>query len=181
MCSHVIAAAMQTPFALYSTRRSAAYLCPHCLGDTIERRLEMPGQQPIDAASAVSFQNCEHDGTGRACWTCLEAASAELVTRWARAFHTDKQRASKLRRVVSHWRRHYDPAGIRSLHTTPQKAGLVQPRKTAVEIADDRRVRMDATRIAKRREKIRVQRRMPQTWTLQTKQTERIVVVPPSQ
>lgn len=184
MCSHVVAAEMRIPFALYATKRSAAYLCPECLGDAVERRLAMPGQQPIDAASATSFQNCDHpDSTSRACWSCLEAASAELIFRWARYFHTDKQRAGALRRVTNHWQRHYDPAGIRCggaapSHTT-MKTGASQ-RLTASQIAEDRRIQRDVTRIANRRDRIRRERGFPPTSILGAtgKQPERVVVVP---
>jgi hypothetical protein len=177
LCPHLIQSGhTQQPMALYVTARTAKYGCPVCIGDAVERRLDSPNSTPLDAASAVHFNRCHVDGE-RACWPCLEATSAELVSRWARAFHVDKTKAHALRRVVSHWHQFYDPAGIRC-RTITKGAGAA-PKKTATEIAADRRDRANATRIANRRAAIREKRRIPETWTLQTKQPEKITVVPP--
>ncbi len=178
MCSHVVEAEMQTPFALYTTKRKAEYLCPQCLADAIERRLSMPGQQPADAASAVSFAHCGHVDGERACWPCLEAACAELVSRWAKLFHQEKSKASQLRRVVAHWRKFYDPQNIQPRNIETIEAGPAQ-RMTAKQIAAERARRMTRERIQRRHQRIRQVRGFPQTFALQARQAETVVVVPP--
>ncbi len=183
MCQHIIAANLQTSFALYSIKRSAAYLCPACICDAIERRLDMPGQTPVDAASAVTFNHCDHPGSeGRACWPCLEAVSAELTLRWAKAIHVDKPAANQLRRIVSLWNHHHDPAGTQPRQHIPRHEVEAMPTLTASEQAEQRRVRADQTRIANRRARIRQQRSLPDASVIGStgKQPETVVVVPPS-
>jgi hypothetical protein len=180
MCPHVITADMKIPFSLYIRNRSVSYLCSICLVSALQRRLLMPGQTPATVAESVSFSHCDHEGSEkRPCWWCLETACAAVTLEWGRLFHTDRPTANKLRRITAAWQRHYDPRGVRALHTTPQEAGLVQPRQTAHEIAEDRRTRMDAERIAKRREGIRQWRGFPaqSILTAQGPQASRIEVV----
>ena len=179
MCEHIIEANMQIAFAFYYTKRKAEYLCPVCLADAIGRRLAMPGHTPIDAASAVSFQHCQHPGSeNRPCWVCLEAVNAELTLRWSRLFHSDKPAANRLKRVVSYWRRHYNPAGIQPRNTETIEAGPAQ-RMTAKQIAAERRDRMTRERIQRRHQRIRQVRGFPQTFALQARQAETVMVVPP--
>jgi hypothetical protein len=103
----------------------------------------------------------------------LEAASAELTVRWAKAFHTEKTKANQLRRIVALWNLHHDPAGIRpERHTPKHRAGLAQR-------VEDRRTKAAVTRIANRRAAIRERRRIPDSFALQVKQASTVVVVPP--
>jgi hypothetical protein len=175
MCSHLIQSGhTNQPFALYHSKKIGRYACPACIADLIERRLEMPKQEPSDVAQSVSFRRCEHSPGERACWTCMEAVSAELTGRWARLMFTDKPAANRLRRVLAHWSRYYDPQHI----TAREKAVIPAAR---IETADGRKVRLARERIERRNEAIRQQRRLPKTGTLQEqgRQTERIAVVSP--
>lgn len=184
MCPHIIENQMQIPFGLYITKKQSRYLCcDTCLTSAIERRLATTNEEPSSVAESVVFSMCDHGSTDRACWICLESARASLVSRWAQLHFTNRPLSNRLRRIAGLWNRFYDPAGIRPRRRGASlEAGPTQ-RRTAHEIADDRRTRTDVNRIAKRRDAIRERRGFPAESILsrQGPQTERIEVVPPSQ
>ena len=178
LCPHLLDTGLQSPMALYHTKRQARYGCPACTASAIQRRLDQPGQEPSDAAASVSFRHCEHSSGERACWPCLEATCAELIARWAKLFYsdTDKPAANRLRRVVAHWRGHYDPLDLKR-QTAPRATECAAP---PVESKEQRRERLARERIEKRNAAIRQQRRLPEHGTLQMQgqRRESIVVVP---
>jgi hypothetical protein len=176
MCSHVLDAKLACPFALYTTRRTARYVCMNCLLLAIEQRLRMPGQNPSEVAECFSFDRCEHTPGEKACWTCLEAATATLTARWAMWFYLDHSLGNQLRRIVAAWNRHYDPHNQR-VQIAPDAAIPAQKAETP----DDRRVRLARERIARRNQELRQRRGFPEIGTLQEqgKQAERIVTIAP--
>ena len=113
VCPHLLDGGLDQPLALYLTNRRAEYLCPQCLGDAIERRLDFDSNTPLDAARAVHFSQCDHqheDDLNRPfCWVCLRSMQAEITSRWARYFYSHKAKANRLHRVVTEWARTYDP------------------------------------------------------------------------
>src|SRR5580698_7726741 len=97
LCSHLLVEGLQQPHALYVTKCRATFVCPSCLVDLIERRLEQPNGNPHDAAQSCHFTKCQCAiSTERACWTCLSACVAELTARWARLMYHDKPKANQL-------------------------------------------------------------------------------------
>ena len=185
LCSHLIQAGdLHRPFALRITRRETSYSCPICIVDAIGRRLMMPGAEPSEIAQSLNFTMCGHeDGSpDRACWRCLSAITAALTLRWAEASFGDKLHANRLLRVVQLLNLHYDPAHKVSRPSASPRYHEIAAAPTASltvgERAEQRRTRADVTRIANKRAAIREERSIPETWSLQTKQPDRVVVVP---
>jgi hypothetical protein len=180
LCQHLIQAGdLAQPFALYATPRSAAYQCPACIAQTVERRLQMPNQQPAPVAESLHFTFCQHGSEHRACWSCLSAVTAAVTLRWAELFHTDRQAANRLLRVTQLLNRHYDPAHksarpSASRHYREQEAGTA-PKLTVEHIAEQRL----RTRRQNQLVRIRQERRLPEHGAIHRPQAARVEVISP--
>lgn len=160
-----------TPSGRLTTRVLSASAMP------LSADCRCPGQEPAEAAQTVSFAHCQHNPADRACWTCLEAVSAELTSRWARLFHKDKTAANRLRRVCDHWQRFYDPCQFK----TQIKGREIAVIRLTMETREERSIRLARQRIERKTVHTLRQRGFPKSCAIGStgQQSQHVIVVSP--
>jgi hypothetical protein len=166
LCQHLVTDGLEQPHALFADTRRTAYLCSRCLIDAVEQHYLQFGGSPASGAASCNFSKCSHAVDNQICLSCFDDAVEELNNRWKALLLGNKVRASKLHRVRTLLNRYHDPNGFRPSEN---------------ESAEDRRTRMDAERIARKRDFIRKNRGFPAQGVLQAQgqHSARIAVVSP--
>lgn len=159
LCPHLVAHGLNQPFALHLAQGEAQYQCVTCVVASIERRLA-DQESPAAVAKSVVFDRCDHTQQNSACNQCRDAAVTMLDQRWNQLLVTDRPASNRLRRVPKFW--------IPPQPKEP-RAERQRPRTEEQRAAD---------KIAKRHAALMHQRGFPETWALQTRHREMIVVVP---
>jgi hypothetical protein len=97
LCEHIIADGhVNQPIALLTSDDGAAYVCPACLADEVQRRIET--ESPAELGAAISFAHCDHQharGSEVAhCLWCQVGSTASLSLLWSRLKFTDPSTAT---------------------------------------------------------------------------------------
>jgi hypothetical protein len=117
-CQHITDCGLAQPLALLHLGRSGLYACPGCAVDIVEAQLE-DGVSPRMISKRLSFAHCEHSADG-ACWPCVSALRAELVTRWTRLHFTDRTRSNRLQRLGTQLTR--DHGNVEIIKPAPEQS-----------------------------------------------------------